>query len=179
MDNFRFLCLAMVFGWCFSGKYFANIYNDYRTVAVEAARDAKQHPFKTSVYLASLSIAAHFVKTNPTKQQFESQVTECANDIAVVGDAIRNQNSDTHIQQLVCCANAGLLRRTTFGVFSIMWIDNYDPAVDVYEARCKLLRVGWFEWPERIVDIGVLGHWRWLEKAMIDYDINPSEWDDQ
>ena len=145
---------------------------------MEAVQDAKQHPIKTSVYLASLSVAAYFVKTNPTKWQFESQVTQCANDLAVVGDPIRNPSSDKHIQHLVCCANAGLLRRTTFGVFSVMWTDNYDSAVDVYEARCKLLKVGWFEWPERIVDIGVLGRWRWLEQSMMDYDINPTEWDD-
>ena len=163
----------------FIGQYFANIYNDYRTVAVEAAQDAKLHPFKTGVYFALLSVAGYFTKTNPTKRQFESELTECANDIAVVGEPVRSPHSDTHVQHLVCCTNAGLLRRTTFGIFSVMWIDNYDPAVDVYEARCKLLKVGWLEWPERIVDIGVLGHWRWLEQAMIDYDINPAEWEDQ
>lgn len=146
---------------------------------MEAAQDAKQHPFKTSLYFALLSVAAYFMKTNPTKWQFEAQLTDCANDIAVVGEPIRSPNSDRYVQHLVCCANAGLLRRTTFGIFSIMWIDNYDQAVDVYEARCKLLKVGWFELPERIVDIGILGHWRWLEKAMIDYDINPAEWEDQ
>lgn len=162
-----------------SGQYFANIYNDYRTVAVEAAQDAKQHPLKTSVYVALLSVTAYFMKTNPSKRQFEAQLTECVNDIAVVGESIRNPISDKHIQHLACCANAGLLRRTTFGIFSVMWIDNYDPAVDIYEARCKLLKVGWFEWPEHIVDIGLLGHWRRLDAAMIDYDINPEEWEDQ
>lgn len=148
-------------------------------MAVEAAADAKQHPFKTSAYVALLSVALYFMKTNPTKQQFESEVTECANDIALVGEPIRSRSSDEHIQKLVCCANAGLLRRTTFGVFSVMWIDNHDPAVDVYEARCKLLKVGWFDWPERIVDIGILRRWRWLEQVMIDYDVNQSEWDEQ
>jgi len=162
---------------CFLGQYFANIFNDYRTVAVEAAQDAKDHPLKTSVYFALLSVAACFVKVNPTKEQFESLLTECSNDMAVVGDPIRNPNSDKHIQHLTSCANAGLLRRTSFGAFSVMWIDNFDPAVDVYEARCKLLKVGWAEWPQRIVDIGVLGHWRWLEEAMIDYDVNPTEWE--
>jgi len=171
--------MLLIFGYCFSGQYFANIYNDYRTVAVEAVEDAKLHPLKTSAYCALLSVAAYFMKTNPTKQQFEAQVTECANDIAVVGEPIRNPVSDKHIQHVVCCANAGLLRRTTFGVLSVMWIDNYDPTVDVYEARCKLLKVGWVEWPERIIDIGVLGRWRWLENAMMDYDVNPAEWDDQ
>ena len=172
-------CVLVMVSYCFSGQYFANISNDYKTVAVEAVQDARQHPFKTSAYFASLSVAAYFMKTNPTKHQFESQLTERANDVAVVGELIRNPNSDKHIRHLVCCANAGQLRRTTFGVFSVMWIDNYDKAVDIYEARCKLLKVGWFELPERIIDIGVLGHWRWLEKAMTDYDINPAEWDNQ
>lgn len=143
---------------------------------METLHDAKQHPFKTSAYFASLSVAAYFMKTNPTKLQFERQLTECANDLAIVGDPIRNPHSDKHIQHLVYCANAGLLRRTNLAVFSVMWTDNYDPAVDVYEARCKLLKVGWFEWPERVIDIGILGHWRWLERVMIDYDINPDEW---
>jgi hypothetical protein len=116
------------------------------------------------------------MKKNPSATDFYSQLTDFANDMATVGEPIRNPASDAHIQYLVKCANAGLLRRFTFGVFSVMWVDNFDASVDLYEARCKLLKVGWMEWPKRIVDYGVLGHWWKLEKAMTDYDVNPTEW---
>lgn len=142
----------------------------------DTVQDIRTSPVKAAIYTSAIGLIGYFVKTNPNEVQFYSQLTECTNDLAMVGDSIRNSKSDSHIQHLILCANAGLLRRFSLGVLSVMWVDNFDPDVDLYEARCKLLKVGWLNWRERIVDFGILGHWRWLDRAMIDYDINPDEW---
>ena len=158
------------------GRYFGGIYNDYKTVALETVQDARNSPLKTFIYTSSLAAICYFIKTNPSETQFYNQLTDSANDLATLGDLVRNRKSDKHVQYLKYCSNAGLLRRFTFGVCSVMWVDNFDPAVDLYEARCKLLKVGWLNWHERVVDVGVLGRWRLLDKAMTDYDINCDEW---
>lgn len=162
----------------FSGDYFQNILNDYRTVAVETVGDMKSHPIKATIYITSLGFTGYLMKTNPSKESFYESVTENANKLVTVGDPIRNPYSETHIRNLVDCANRGVLRRLTFGVCSFMWIDNFDESVDLYEARCKPLKVGWLEWRERIVDFGMVGRWWELDKAMQEYDVNPDEWKD-
>lgn len=160
----------------FPAGYFNNILNDYRTVAVETVGDMKSHPIKATIYITSLCVTGYLVKTNPSVESFYQNVTENANKLVTVGDPIRNPYSEKHVKSLVDYANRGLLRRFTFGVCSFIWVDNFDESVDLYEAQCKHLKVGWLDWRERIVDFGMVGRWWQLDKAMQEYDVNPDEW---
>jgi len=159
-----------------SGNYFKNIYKDYETVGLETLTDMRKHKLRSTVYLSALGGSLYLMSTNPSEQAFYTQLTENTNDLLMVGDPIRNIHSDTTMQSLTRYLNQRRLRRFTFGVCSVMWIDNYDPCVDLYEAQCKHLKVGWLEWKDKIVDVGVAGRWRGLDRAMIDYDINMEEW---
>ena len=136
----------------------------------------KAKPAKSVFYLGALAGVGYLMKTNPTECDFRGQILECSNELLLLGDAIRNPNSNGHIQDLIESYNAGHIRRLNLGVCSLMWLDDYDATVDLYEARCKSTRVRWLDMKDRIVDIGVMGRWLWLEKALIDYDINPEEW---
>ena len=136
----------------------------------------KEKPAKSVFYLSSLAGIGYLIKTNPNEQSFRGEILECSNELLLLGDAIRNPNSNDHVQDLIEAYNAGHIRRLNLGVCTLMWRDNYDASVDLYEARCKSTRVGWLGIKDRIMDIGVMGRWLWLEKALIDYDINPNEW---
>ena len=65
------------------------------------------------------------------------------------------------------------------GVCSFMWVDDYSSESDLFKVKCSPLKVGWRDMPQRIIDIGVLGKWWWIEKAMVDYDIHEEDWEDQ
>ena len=154
------------------------IVNDYKEVGKEILQDMKSHPVKSSVYMGTIGTIIYFNKHNPTEDSFRHQLQNNANDLLLLSDLIRNPDSDNHIQKLVRSYNEGLVRRLSLGVCSFMWLDNYDKDVDVYQARCKSLKVGWLEMKDRIIDVGVLDRWIYMEKAMIDYDINPVEWEE-
>lgn len=160
----------------FPGKYFLNIYKDYETVAVETWADMRAHKIKSAAYLSLLSASGYLIATNPSETAFYQQCTENTNELLQVGDSIRNSLSDTHMQNISRWRNQGRLRRFTFAVFSVMWVDNFDASIDLYEAQCKQLKVGWLNWRDKIVDVGVGGRWRGLDRCMVDYDINPEEW---
>ena len=53
--------------------------------------------------------------------------------------------------------------------------------IHLVQANCKYLTPGYLDvfTEGRIVDVGCLGKWWLTAKAMQDYDINPSEWDEQ
>jgi len=161
------------------GKYFRSIYEDYRTVAVETWADMKKAKVKSAVYITSLTGSGVLIATNPSETLFYEQLVNNLNDLMMVGDPIRNVNSENHTQMLSRYWNERRLRRFTFGVCSVMWVDNFDRQVDLYEAQCKHLKVGWLDWWKTVVDVGVAGRWRYLDRAMLDYDINPEEWPDE
>jgi len=157
-------------------RYFMNIYDDYRTVAVETWADMRANKTKSVIYGIVLGTSGYLIATNPSETHFYKQLMENTNDLLQVGDPIRNMNSDSHMQELYRNWNQGRLRRFTFGVCSVMWVDNFDRDVDLYEAQCKHLKVGWLDWKDKMVDVGIAGRWRLLDRAMFDYDINPNEW---
>lgn len=160
----------------FSGAYFQNIFTDYQAVAMETMSDIREHPIKATIYISGLVVTGFLLRTNPSEESFYENVTENQNTIVTVGDAIRNPYSNAHIENLRTCINEGVLRRTSFGICSFMWVDNFDSNVDLFVAHCKPLKVGWLEWKERIIDFGISNRWWWMYKAMKDYDINPDEW---
>ena len=148
-------------------------------VGVETLQDMKNRPFKTTIYLGLLGGIAYLGKTNPSELDFQEQLVHNCNELLQVGDPIRNPNSDSHMQKLLQHYNAGLMRKLNLGICSIMWMDNYEKGTDLYDAQCKSLKVGWMDMKDRTVDVGILGKWWWIEKAMLDYDINPNEWPEE
>ena len=158
------------------GAYLRRIADDYKDVAVETGQDMKARPFKSCVVLSSLGATVYLIRTNPSEESFHTQLVEHSLSLLQVGDPTRNPKGDGHIQHLSQCYNAGLLRRFSLGVCSVMWHDKFDREVDMFEARCKPLKVGWVEMWGRVLDVGVVGRWRGMDMAMMDYDINPTEW---
>ena len=142
----------------------------------EAVQDMRQRPVRSAVLLGAAASVGYVGHHNPSGAEFESCMVEASNELLMLSDAIRSPAADSHLRRLIEAQNAGCLRRLNLGVCSLMWCDNYDAGVDVYAARCRAIGVRWRDIPSRVVDVGVLGRWLWLERAMVDYDINPDEW---
>ena len=170
---FMFQNINIIF---FEDKYFKNIYNDYKAVAIDTKDDIKNYPIKATAYIFSICSGVGLVWTNPSYEEFSNRLKQHMNELMTVGQPIRNPYCDEYMQQLAKNKNAGLLKRFSLGFVSFMWVDNYADDVDLYEAQCKYLKVSWLEWKHRIVDVGVLGKWWQLDQHMKDYDINPDEW---
>ena len=162
------------------GNYFKRILDDYVAVGQEILQDMKARPIKSSIYIGLIGTSLYFAKRNPSEASFQEQLVNNSNDLLLLSDLIRNPSSDSHIQKLVRANNEGTLRRFSFGVCSIIWMDNFGKEVDVYEAHCKPLKVGWVEMmTDRVVDVGILDRWIYMDDAMIDFDINPEEWPEE
>lgn len=153
-----------------------NIIDDYKTVAIEIGQDMKSRPIKSSIYISLITGAGVLFKTNPSVQDFNARLTESVTDLMLVGDLIRNPSSEKVVDELVELNNQRRLRCYNLGLCSLMCIKNCGPEVGLYAATCKHLKPHWTEFHKTIVDVGVFGRWVFLEKAMEDFDINPTEW---
>jgi len=106
---------------------------------------------------------------------FREQLLQSSAKLIQIGEAIRNPISTEHIKWLEQCYNEGILRRLNLGIMSLVWLDNYSEDCSSYKAVCPYLKPRYINFYERIVDIGFLDNWWFLESKMKDYDINEAE----
>lgn len=162
---------------CQSGGFFNSIFTDYKAAVLDAVQDMKDAPRKATFYISLLTSGAVLAKTSPSESHFETALSDCHHDLLLLGDPIRNRQSDDHIQTIQMYYREGRIRYTNCGLFSLIWLAGYKPAVDTFDARCKLVRPQWLDFHKQVLDVGVLGRWFYLRKAMHEFDVNPDEWD--
>ena len=157
-------------------NYLNSYYQDYKAVAVETKNDIKSHPIKASFCLLGFGILGFFHKTVPDEASFLDKFLESTTELAIVGEKIRNPETVAFMRSIVQHQNKERLHYTNFGLFSIVWFSDHGNGVDLFEAHCQHLQPKWRQYRDRIVDVGVLGQWVWIQQYMHDYDINPDEW---
>ncbi|XP_050407256.1 mitochondrial import inner membrane translocase subunit Tim29 [Patella vulgata] len=158
------------------GNYFHNIYTDYKMVFIELGEDMKAKPLKSSIYCSILAASAVLFKTNPSENSFRTLMVESANDLALVGDPIRNTSSDNYMQNLINNHKDGRVHYVSLGLFSLIYLTDYRNSLGLYAAKCKYVKPRWSQFHKSILDVGVFGRWIYTEEAMKDYDVNPEEW---
>lgn len=159
------------------GYYWKNVYIDYREVVVDTINDCKARPIRASIFATVLGSAYYLCKHNPDEETYRNDLLMNAFILMQVSENIRNEESVKHIELIERFFNEGILRRTNFGIFSIIWLDNYDRDCFLYKAVCPYIRLHFLEFFERIIDIGFLDRWWIMEKKMMNYDINDKEFE--
>jgi len=157
-------------------EYWKGLYADYRNVAVDTYADCKNRPFRTSVIASGLGFLYYAAKTNPDERSFRDRYLLNCNRFLVTLPTVRNPATQEYLRFVARSFNEGLVRRFSFGIFSIMWVDNFEESVDLYASQCTYLKPEYLTFHERIIDVGFLGKWHLMNKRMIDYDVNPDEW---
>ncbi|XP_033215689.1 mitochondrial import inner membrane translocase subunit Tim29 [Belonocnema kinseyi] len=157
------------------GKYWKNLYIDYRDVAVDVVKDFKARPVRSSVYIALLGSSYYLSQHNPDTSSYRDQLIQNEAKLMQVGRFIRNPVSENYVTWVEQCFNEGIVRRLNLGIISFMWLDNFDRATAVYKATCPYLKPRYLTFYQRIIDIGFMDRWWLLEEKMHDYDVNQAE----
>ncbi|XP_072026285.1 mitochondrial import inner membrane translocase subunit Tim29-like [Amphiura filiformis] len=160
-----------------AGNYVHGLGVDYKNAVKDIFIDAKNYPLRATVYITTLTCATYAWSKNPDENNFDKSLLDASNDLVLLSDAVRNPDSEAFIRRVTVLRNEGVLRRMNLLVGSVMWWDNYDKDVAMYDAQCDHLKVKWRNFQERILDVGFHGRWWYLNKAMEDYDINYKEWE--
>ncbi|XP_073350451.1 mitochondrial import inner membrane translocase subunit Tim29 [Pagrus major] len=158
-----------------AGVWCRGLASDYKEACKEIFVGAWERPVKASAYLSLLGGAWACLYTKPDQSSFEAALLDCSGQLGLLSPWIRNATSDGHVQSLVKLQNDGRLRHISLGLLSLVYRADYNPDVTLYEAQCSNLSVPWRELPERILDVGFVGHWWILDSKMKDYDVNEGE----
>lgn len=160
------------------GRSAINIFVDYKTVFKEFFQHAKEKPFRSLTTLAGLGGLYYIYQQNPDVNSYDDAVVECANELLQISHLIRNPSSDDYVQKILKFRNQERIRIQSFGLLSLVWVSEFGPDCDLYEKHCYYTQPRWRGFPQKVMDVGFLGHWYFLEKAMKDYDVNEAEFAD-
>lgn len=158
-----------------AGVWCRSLISDYKEACREIAVGTWERPVKASVYMSLLGGAWACFHMKPDQSSFEATLLEYSSQLGLLSPWIRNATSDGHVQSLVKLRNEGRLRHISLGLLSLVCRADYDPDTTLYEAQCSNLSVPWRELPQRILDVGFIGHWWILDSKMKDYDVNVEE----
>jgi Translocase of the Inner Mitochondrial membrane 29 len=108
---------------------------------------------------------------------YRASLIEAHTDMGYTSVSIQNKKTIAYLKTMEDYHNSGVIRYFSFGLFSIMWVDNYDKHLGLFEAQCDYLKPTYLEiLQKRIVDVGFMNRWWLLKKNMKDFDVNDEEW---
>lgn len=157
------------------GRSALNIFVDYKAVFVDFCQQAKDKPLRFLTALATLCGLYYVYEQNPDVDSYDDAVLECANELLQISHVIRNPSSDSYVQKILKFRSQERIRIQSFGLVSVVWVSEFGPDCDLYENHCYYTQPRWKTFPRKVIDVGFLGHWYYLEKAMKDYDVNEAE----
>ena len=157
------------------GKPFYLIYVDYKNVFFDFCKFVYKKPLKAVRNFSVTGILIGIWYANPETDSYTSQLMENSNTLLLLSDNVRNPKCNEIIQGLVELNSENRLSVHNFGFFSLVRQKEHGDISCFYEARCYYLKERWLYMYKDIVDIGFLGKWYFLEKAMVDYDVNDAD----
>ena len=155
-----------------------DLYSDYTQALKDTFVIIKKKPVRSAIYGTVISISLFCNKKNPDMESYKERLLEASNSHSLISDLIRNKNSSGEIKKLMKYSAEDRLRRVNLGVFSLILLDEYSSDHHSFEKHCSSIQPRWIyldEWKERIKDFGFVGQWYYLERTMVDYDINEDE----
>ena len=156
-------------------KYWKQVVKDYIDVTKDIVKSAQDRPRRAMVLYGSGGFALYCITVNPTYQDYLAQLRNYQCEMTFVAEPVRSPTAVKYLQFLESNHNEGRLRRMSLGVFSIMWIADYNKDLNLYKAICKYLGPEILTFHTRIVDFGILEKWWIMDRKMVDYDVNFDE----
>lgn len=160
---------TMVENWL---SYWKGLVKDYRDVFLDVGKQMKEKPLKASIYGTVGGSIIYSFKHNPSETDFIDQLRSYNGKMVLVDPICQNPTSSQYLTFLERCYNEGIVRRLSVGVFSVLWLDNFDHALSLYKATCSFTQPDLLSWHNRIIDVGFLDKFWKIEEKMTEYDVN-------
>lgn len=184
-------------------SYLKRVVSDYAASGRDTFQSIRTNPIRSTLYASMgccLYTAIHFC---PTERDYYAALVNAGIDIWEVPDLIRNPRSLNHVSHRYKLFIKNQIRSSHFGIINVIWRDDRTKSCCQYVESCKytypasgggdftaLFRLLLFDRPDesgwrrfvsiiedRVLDVGFLGQWWLMSRAMQDYDVNPSEWE--
>lgn len=151
------------------------IYVDYKNVFLELCSFVSKRPLRAVFNLSAMAGFAGIWANCPKEGSYSERLMENANTLLLLSDKVRNPKSNDFVQKLMLLHSENCLVQYNLGLFSLIVDQDYSSTSCYYEAKCYYFKQRWIYLYKRILDVGFLRTWYFLEKAMVDYDVNEED----
>jgi hypothetical protein len=166
--------------------YVKLVINDYKEVGKDSIKYMNENPFKSIGYGLTLGFCTLFYKRKPTRQDYNDRRLIYLNDMIMCG-SVYNKKSEYYLNEVSRLENSELLEYKSCFLFSLMLVRPFSEKDCTFESHCgELVNPSKYNifnslnqtlrYLSRILDIGFNGSWIFLEKRMINYDVDDGEW---
>ncbi|XP_017775101.1 PREDICTED: uncharacterized protein C19orf52 homolog [Nicrophorus vespilloides] len=153
-------------------RYWKNVCRDYKDVAGDVIKESREKPSKAILIGSTAGLLVYCAKHNPNSTHFRDAYIKAANDVSLVHPSLTKEETMDHLKYIEKCYNNQLIRHTSLGFISFIWVDNNSDKCAAFQTQCSYLQLKYSEIINRIIDVGFLDTWWMLAKKMTDYDIN-------
>jgi len=167
-------------------NYAKLVMNDYKTVAKETLVSCKERPIKASIYGVAIGSLVGLYRTMPTFNDYSEIRKQYANELVTVGSNY-NRKTEYYLDNLNKLENLGKLEYKSWVFLSVICVKDFSKDTQNYEDQCLALNNPnkwnifnqlnkFMRFLSRIVDVGIVNRFYFLDKHFIDYDIDHREW---
>ena len=154
------------------GRSLKNIVDDYATVTKDTATSLRQRPFRLLSLVAGVGTFTAMWRKNPDMDSYLEELLAYSNEISQCSELTRNLAAKRYIERLLLLKCHGLLSYVNLGILSFVVERRKIEDCSNYAVSCRHLQPRWWSLPHWIVDVGVWGKWRVMEKEMVNFDVN-------
>lgn len=166
--------------------YVKRIVLDYKEAGVDTIKKAQEKPYKALGYGILSGVSFLLYKKNPDKTDYDNKRKLYCEDMIMCASTY-NKKSEYYLKELNKLDNSDQLEYISFIFFSLVLIKRYNSYNEIYEKQCAELnnpnKYNIFNLPNRllkfmsrIIDIGIMDNWHYLEKNLKDFDVDEDEW---
>jgi len=157
--------------------YWRGVAHDYRHTATTTLEQMKERPGKAAVYIGALAFGCQLLRSNPSAGRLHQRLVEGVTDSALLAPAVRSPAYSEALRHRLDCWNHGTLRTLDLVLLSLAWEDNHNPELKSPRGTVKHLRPKYTDFFQtRVLDVGFLGRWWYLEHMLRDIDVNETAW---
>ncbi|TMW49283.1 hypothetical protein DOY81_005639 [Sarcophaga bullata] len=153
-------------------NYWKGLLNDYKDVAFGLVKESKEKPRKAAFYAISGYGLYQCAKRNPDEEDFLRIYRIASNNLIMVHPSLQNPTSAAYIRRLQSDLNQNRLRFLSLGIFTILWEDLYDKDDCTYPAQCEYTQVKFWNFHERIIDVGFWNQFWRMNYELYNFDVN-------
>ncbi len=151
------------------------ILTDYAQVFKDLFISARKHPFKTTVYISLGSLLVAAVKKRPDYTLYLNDVLVYGNELSMCSEAVRNPSAVNYIDDIITHHYDRGLTYINLGVVALIMRKSRSAHCSNFHETCSSLQPRLWTCGERVMDVGVWGHWLLLDTNLKDFDVNTEQ----
>ena len=138
----------------------------------DAATSLRKRPLRLLSLVVGVVGTTAMWRKNPKMDTYLEEIHAYCNELTQCSELTTNPVAKAYIERLLLANCHGNLSYINLGILSILVEKRKNDDCSNFNVTCHHLQPRWWAFHHSIVDIGVWGKWRILEREMVNFDVN-------